>query len=1260
MAAEGEVFGEMASPSEWIPHVHAFVDLSLSQDHHDACLGKIVSFIKTDMLTLEILVKEMEMYLTTSDAVTRARGILLLAQVLVSLVSKPIDVAAVHSLIDFFTSRLADWQAIHGALIGCVALLRRYSAVGMVSTCDARNLAQSFLVNLQVQALAQADRKLCFELLECLLSAHPDALRPLGDDLVYGVCEAIDEEKDPWCLLHCFRIVELLVDLFPDPSGPLASFSKDIFEILGRYFPIYFTHAKDDTLDVKREDLSRALMNALSSTPLFEPFCIPLLLEKLTSSLQIAKIDALKYLSHCVIQYGSDRMSNHAKAIWLSLKDIIFTFSSSQEPVTSSTLELLENQSKENEVMKEALMCWANCVLVCDGSNEVFLPLMMQDSDVVMIFSSITGDYCWAHMSTECKKRLNALGSLVYVAAKVSSTCCTKVIESFFPRLMDLLGISSRDVPLDSVPEVNNSLSIKLNSGALFLCIELLTACRNLAVDLVSRDVSSQCVPSQHGWFHLLQNFAEPLVLGLRFALSSAESTIIKNQAIEGTDGICVVRCLQILATFPGCFSPLPEAVFGDILRSFILVIADSCREKALWKHSLKNLVQIGSSIEKFGDPKRCISYKNIVVERSLSWPMHESSVPLSVKLEVLFDIGTTRVDFAVRILEGLKEILSSNLIEALVKGNHVCAKIATSVLNCLSIRLLPWISTCGMAQLVSANLRTYTNSVVQIRELPCSELWSFMTLLSACSPLSSMTCVDESLILPENLCKQNSCKSFREPSLISWFFDQDAGKESKDEAFLLLSESLWLYLSTILEINLGLQEHGLFDALMLMMRLAVSYCTEEHQTLIVMKGYQILMAKTSFLHRDSCFFSASASEDIIRRTTASYFSLFDKWLVSLLASVVIALRPRVILPDVWMLLKIFTVAVITGLEAAAQALGSMVNKWPTALDTDIVGACTLEDALDFILKIVCDSSRWNNQSVKCVSLANIQKNITHINIDGGCFVDTHAVVGIAWITKGLVMRGHEKVKNMATFLLECLLSSGRVKHLTVQIDNGSFKDKSVESFEDKSFEASISAADAFQLISSDSEVSLNKIFHASIRPLYKQRFYASMMPLISHNIAESDFSVTRSLLYRALGHIICNAPLVAVLSESKKIVPLLLDGLSTLSEEQLNKNLIYSLLLVLSGILVDEIGKEAVLDNMASIINNLVQLVSFPHMMVVRETAIQCLIAISGLPQVQIFPYGRQVLKAIRRALDDQKRSVRQEAVRCHHAWASITSKVV
>lgn len=36
--------------------------------------------------------------------------------------------------------------------------------------------------------------------------------------------------------------MEVLAQVFPDPSGPLANFSGDLFDILGCYFPIHFTH----------------------------------------------------------------------------------------------------------------------------------------------------------------------------------------------------------------------------------------------------------------------------------------------------------------------------------------------------------------------------------------------------------------------------------------------------------------------------------------------------------------------------------------------------------------------------------------------------------------------------------------------------------------------------------------------------------------------------------------------------------------------------------------------------------------------------------------------------------------------------------------------------------------------------------------------------------------------------------------------------------------------------------------------------------
>lgn len=68
-----------------------------------------------------------------------------------------------------------------------------------------------------------------------------------GEELICGTFEAVDGEKDPQCLLQTFLIIKALVQLFPDPSGPLANYCADLFEILGCYFPIHFTHVSSFT-----------------------------------------------------------------------------------------------------------------------------------------------------------------------------------------------------------------------------------------------------------------------------------------------------------------------------------------------------------------------------------------------------------------------------------------------------------------------------------------------------------------------------------------------------------------------------------------------------------------------------------------------------------------------------------------------------------------------------------------------------------------------------------------------------------------------------------------------------------------------------------------------------------------------------------------------------------------------------------------------------------------------------------------------------
>lgn len=147
----------------------------------------------------------------------------------------------------------------------------------------------------------------------------------------------------------------------------------------------------------------------------------------------------------------------------------------------------------------------------------------------------------------------------------------------------------------------------------------------------------------------------------------------------------------------------------------------------------------------------------------------------------------------------------------------------------------------------------------------------------------------------------------------------------------------------------------------------------------------------------------------------------------------------------------------------------------------------------------------------------------------------------------------------------------------------------------------------------------------------------------------------TKLVLYRAFGHIISNAPVPAVITEAHRILLVMVDSIAKLSQDVKDKDLVYSILLVLSGMLMDEKGKECIVENIHIIVSVLTQLVSYPHMMVVRETALQCLVAMSSLPHSKIYRMRPQILQAAIKALDDKKRRVRQEAVRCRQTWQSF-----
>ena len=54
------------------------------------------------------------------------------------------------------------------------------------------------------------------------------------------------------------------------------------------------------------------------------------------------------------------------------------------------------------------------------------------------------------------------------------------------------------------------------------------------------------------------------------------------------------------------------------------------------------------------------------------------------------------------------------------------------------------------------------------------------------------------------------------------------------------------------------------------------------------------------------------------------------------------------------------------------------------------------------------------------------------------------------------------------------------------------------------------------------------------------------------------------------------------------------------------------------------------------------------------RVLSLQCLVSSMDLPYHLLHPLRKQVLAAVLSAVDDDKRRVRQEAVKCRRVWSS------
>lgn len=113
-------------------------------------------------------------------------------------------------------------------------------------------------------------------------------MKTLGPDFLYGVITSMDGERDPRNLLFLFNFLPKFLEKIP-----LGHLVEEMFEVISCYYPIDFHPSPNDPAPVTRDDLAAALCPCLCAIPEFAEHCLVLLIEKLDSSLRIAKIDSL-------------------------------------------------------------------------------------------------------------------------------------------------------------------------------------------------------------------------------------------------------------------------------------------------------------------------------------------------------------------------------------------------------------------------------------------------------------------------------------------------------------------------------------------------------------------------------------------------------------------------------------------------------------------------------------------------------------------------------------------------------------------------------------------------------------------------------------------------------------------------------------------------------------------------------------------------------------------------------------------------------
>ncbi|KAL4916665.1 RNAPII transcription regulator C-terminal-domain-containing protein [Aspergillus aurantiobrunneus] len=269
---------------------------------------RIAQDVESKKTTLVEIVQSLGEYINDEDPLLRGKAVSYLTAVIKALPSKFLTRQQIQVLTTFYCDRIED--------AGAVAGLETLQKLDRFTKEMAEELAKALFENFStLQSRAQSQRFQVYQLLNEMMSNHRTVLHEMGDTSLVGTVDLMTGEKDPRNLMLVFSILKVIM-----VEWDISNHVEVLFDSVYNYFPITFRPPPNDPYGITAQDLKDRLQDCISSTSQFSPHAIPALLDKLDSTSQNVKKDALNALIACINSYNPDTVSTHSITIWETLK----------------------------------------------------------------------------------------------------------------------------------------------------------------------------------------------------------------------------------------------------------------------------------------------------------------------------------------------------------------------------------------------------------------------------------------------------------------------------------------------------------------------------------------------------------------------------------------------------------------------------------------------------------------------------------------------------------------------------------------------------------------------------------------------------------------------------------------------------------------------------------------------------------------------------------------------------------------------------